>query len=166
MEAEAVLVDVASFFRSLDYTDIKPPKISISPTLNDAASYNGNGLIELNPKRNTEGLSIEETVAHEFFHHVQHELFWKTLAKPLSKDQEAAAYEFFEGTAFIFAALYINRKQMGITAISSYMAKKEHMTKSGVGNKQAMRAFEISGSDPKKFIHNVLDKDFVIKFLS
>ena len=46
------------------------------------------------------------------------------------------------------------------------MAKKEHMTKSGAGNKQALRAFEASGSDPKKFVRNVLDKNFIDSFLS
>ena len=165
MEAEAVLEDVVAFFRGLDYANINLPKITISPALTDAASYNGNGLIELNPKRNTEGLSIEEMVAHEFFHHVQHELFWKTLARPLSNDQEAAMYEFFEGTAFLFAALYVNRRQMGAASIQNYMMKKEHMTKSGVGNKQALRAFELSDSNPKRFVQNVLDVGFIDKFL-
>lgn len=95
MNPEIILKDVVEFFESLDPVRINLPTIRISLGLDDAASYNGNGLIELNPKRNTEGLGVDEMVAHEFFHHVQHELFWKALTKPLDKGQKAAIHEFF-----------------------------------------------------------------------
>ena len=105
MEPDAILKAVAAFFGSLDPVKINAPGVKVSFDLDDAASYNGNGLIELNPKHNTEGLSIEEMIAHEFFHHVQHERFWKALAKPLGEEQKLTTDEFFEGTEFSFRCI-------------------------------------------------------------
>jgi hypothetical protein len=156
------LDSVSKFFKRSTHIDLEKPKIRESSEVKDAAWYS-NSTIFINQEYNPEGLSTEERVAHEFLHYVQDSLFWKRISKPLSRSKREAVGEFFEGSAFLFAAWYVNR---GIRDqrenIMIYMDKKEHSTKSGVGNRQVLKVLRVSRS-VSKAICDSLRYNYVVK---
>lgn len=161
-DLECVLTDVYIFFRDTSGIKLRSPAVEISDKVKDTAWY-GNSTISINPAYNHENLNASELIAHEFFHYVQDQLFWKKLIAKPSKESSSKISEFMEGTAFLFASLFLKlNKKVDVIA---YMNDRNHMTKSGVGNKIALKAYELSKENTKEFIKNTVDRDFIIKLL-
>ena len=155
---ERVLADVYAFFKAETGLNVALPDVEISTAVKDSAWYDDNGVISINPEHNPEELDAGELVAHEFFHHVQNELFWKKMAWKPEEEEIKKINELMEGTAFLFAAVFIyHEKKNADDLIKEYMSNKKHMTKSGVGNALALRAYRESNFSMNLFVKNITD---------
>ncbi len=157
------LSSVYAFFQKLTGIKMSMPGIKKSSGENDAAWYSYDTIF-INPDYNPENLGIGEMVAHEFLHYTQDMLFWKRLRRPFGKKATERIGEFFEGAAFLFAAAYVNRdSQRPKKRVLEYMTRKEHMTRSGIGNRQVLAMFENKRIPIRKAVRDSLRYDHIIK---
>ncbi len=203
----AELAEVSRFYRSVTGRSVAPPPVGIDTGYGDAAGYE-NGRIVINPRRNKEGLGYDEMLAHEYFHHVQAEAGFgvREVRRHLTEEvllrrtgmgmgqMERIASNFYEGPAFLFAALYVGRgnkdARKRALGVAEYLGRKEHMYPNveaglakgmggGIGgalvgmmlrrfgcNALPLMVFAANGFDQRRTVRELLDEDRMLQYIS